>query len=658
MHVCLKKLFYFKFYVQIVFVLFLITSFKAKADSLKYNSFNNHGVVGLINIPTARFMPESTAGVTFFYGDPDQKITLTSFPYDWLEASVFYTNIQDKEYGSGFDQDYKDKGFNIKLRLKEEGLFPAIAVGINDIAGTGFYSSEYFVASYGIENIDLHAGIGWGTLNGVGNYKNPLTILSDKFKFRPNDLESQGGQFQPSRYFSNKDISTFYGATYALNDNFLFKYEYDSSNDPGLVGYENFSSRHSYSFEYNFNENLALGLSYERGNYIGFKFLYKKLSNPKKSKIPYKNLSTEEKNDPNKYNRLISSLNKNGIGVNSIKESKSGIAIEVTQFQHPSLEILKEIVATSAADSEIDKKVYTRYKTADLIVSDEIDSNFDKNATFIYKRESESNFYSANTINIRPYIASREAFLKFAVLLENNSEYVFTDNFFFSSNLKYSIWSNFDDLYVPAKDTYPAQVRSDIKDYLNNFNNGVIIGRAQFDFHRTLKKNNHIMVTGGILEEMFSGIGFEYLNFNPRNNYAYGFELFNAAKRDYKLRLGHTGYSQETGFINFYYRNYNIIPFDAKLSYGKYLAGDRGFTIELKRRFQNGATFGVFASKTDVTAKQFGEGSFDKGIYFNFPFVGNNFINYTWRPLTKDPGAKLNRKHTLHDLLVKFQPYN
>ena len=94
-----------------------------------------------------------------------------------------------------------------------------------------------------------------------------------------------------------------------------------------------------------------------------------------------------------------------------------------------------------------------------------------------------------------------------------------------------------------------------------------------------------------------------------------------------------------------------------KLSYGKYLAGDIGTTIELSRTYKNGVNFGVFASFTDVTAKQFGEGSFDKGIFFNIP-IYTNLINYSWRPLTKDPGAKLIRKNTLHGLLVKFRDIN
>ena len=109
--------------------------------------------------------------------------------------------------------------------------------------------------------------------------------------------------------------------------------------------------------------------------------------------------------------------------------------------------------------------------------------------------------------------------------------------------------------------------------------------------------------------------------------------------------------------LNFYYRNYGLIPFDMKVSHGEYLAGDFGTTIEFSRSFENGTEFGVFASFTDVNAEQFGEGSFDKGIFFNIPIYGN-FINYSWRPLTKDPGAKLNRRNTLHDLLVKFRPLN
>ena len=157
--------------------------------------------------------------------------------------------------------------------------------------------------------------------------------------------------------------------------------------------------------------------------------------------------------------------------------------------------------------------------------------------------------------------------------------------------------------------------------------------------------------------EVGRGFGFEYLYFKQDSNYAIGFEVFEVKKRDYEMRFGSLDYKNITGHLNFYYRNYGRIPFDAKISYGEYLAGDEGITIDLSRSFENGTKFGIFASFTDVSTDQFGEGSFDKGIYFNIPVFGN-LINYSWRPLTKDPGAKLNRKNTLHDLLIRFRPIN
>ena len=39
-------------------------------------------------MPSARFYDEASS-ITVYDGTPDQKITMTSFPYDWLEASFF-----------------------------------------------------------------------------------------------------------------------------------------------------------------------------------------------------------------------------------------------------------------------------------------------------------------------------------------------------------------------------------------------------------------------------------------------------------------------------------------------------------------------------------------------------------------------------------------
>ena len=646
---------------SLVFIFFTFFIPNLTGDNFNNNTFNNHGSIGIINLPSARFYDESSFGFTLYDGNPDQKITMTSFPFDWLEASFFYTNIQNKpyciyEFDPVCDQDYKDKGFNLKIRLKEEGILPAIALGINDIAGTGFYSSEYLVGSYGINKTDFHFGIGWGNLNGSDkSFKNPLGKLSDSFYDRPSNIEDEGGQFQPSRYFSGKTASPFLAITHVLNDKTLFKIEYDSTLIPGKIGFEESKQDFSIGFDISISKNFLIGISHERGNSTSIKFSYKDNSKISRPKYEYK--KPKEKDSDDEYVKFIRNLNNNGIGVNKIYEGANNIGVELTQFTHPNIQIIDEIIRRAANDSGLKKPIKKDLRIADLKAKSELDDSFKKNSNLIYERRSKKRFKSNTRFSLRPFLASREEFFKGALMIENNNEFIIKDNFFFSSNIKYSIADNFDDLKYPPVNTYPAQVRSDIKDYLQNFGDDILIGRAQFDYHLSPKENHHIMATAGILEDMFTGYGFEYLYFKQDTNYAVGFEIFEVKKRDYEMKFGTLDYENVTGHLSFYYRNYNLIPFDAKISYGEYLAGDKGFTFDLSRSFSNGTKFGVFATFTDVSTSQFGEGSFDKGIYFNIPVFGN-LINYSWRPLTKDPGAKLNRKHSLHDLLIKFKQIN
>ncbi len=637
-------------------VIFFINFFKA--DSFDNNSYNNHGIIGVINTPSARFFEEGVHGITLYDGTPDQKITLSSNPYNWLEASFFYSNIQGLPYPGYEYQDYKDKGFNLKVRIKDEGIFPAIAIGLNDFAGTGFHSSEYIVASYGINRLDMHFGIGWGQLNGSKNkFSNPFGYIKEEFKNRPVDYDTgRGGQFNVETFFSGETASPFFGLSYSIKNNLLFKIETDTTNhESEKIIYDKKDSEFSFGVDYTINNNFTIGAAFERGNYFSLRFIYK--NNPLREFKEYKYKDIQTNKDDDKYSKLIRNLEKNGIGVKKITESSKSIGLELTQFIHPDLNVVERIIAEATRNSGIEKNVKKNIKIANLKGVSEIDEIFERNAKTIYERQSSNIFNTSTGVRFKPFIASREEFFKGAVLIENNTEVVIRENLFFNTNLKYNLANNFEDLRFPPVDTYPAQVRSDIKQYLRNMDGGILIGRAQIDYHVTPKNNHHIMLTGGILEDMFSGIGAEYLYFKPNTNYSIGLELFSVKKRDYNWGFGHLNYENTTLTANLYYRNYGVIPFDMKISAGEYLAGDLGTTIEFSRRFESGISFGAFATFTDVSSRQFGEGSFDKGIFFNIPIFGNS-IAYTWRPLTKDPGAKLIRRNSLHDLLVRFKPIN
>lgn len=630
-----------------IFLLAIFLAMKVASDDFFYNTPNNHGSLGIINLPSARFYESPAGTLSFYRGAPDRKIILTLYPYDWFEASVFYASIKDEPYGNGFSQDYKDKGFNVKFRLKEQDQYPAVAIGVNDIAGTGLYSSEYIVSSYSYDRFDFTLGAGWGRLNEFNNTKNPLIYLSDRFINRSSSI-NQGGDFRFDDFFSGSDISIFGGINYAPNNQLVLKLEYDPTQTSGRIKYEDRKSDISFGINY-LTHNYMLGFNYERGSNVSFNLSYR--DNFFAKEHEYKTIKNKTNNY---YDNLIKILQLNEVGISNIKKENDKVAISVTQFKHE-YEQLNKILEEGIKDSGLTEEVLISYKIAGL----EVIKSSDLSEAEIVYINSYKGFSDNLSLKLRPFIASREDFLKVALLLEYDFEYIFSENLFFSSNLKLSLIDNFDDLFFPPVDVYPEQVRSDIKKYLNNIGEKPTIGRAQIEYFKTIGQNNHFLLSGGIYEEMFSGYGLEYLNYNPSRKLNIGFEVHKAFKRDYDFGFGLLGYKNITYHLNAYYKNRKIIPFDVKLSHGEYLAGDKGFTIDLSRSFNNGVRFGVFASFTNVSKDQYGEGSFDKGIYFSIPFWPNRkFTNILWRPLTKDPASKLIRKNDIYNLVDRYNLIN
>jgi hypothetical protein len=107
--------------------------------------------------------------------------------------------------------------------------------------------------------------------------------------------------------------------------------------------------------------------------------------------------------------------------------------------------------------------------------------------------------------------------------------------------------------------------------------------------------------------------------------------------RDYDVVTGHASLYWDTGWHGV----------SAQVDVGRYLAGDWGGTLKLKRRFSNGWELGAFATFTDVSSSEFGEGSFDKGIILTIPldwalpFESRSQWSTVIRPLTRDGGQRL-----------------
>jgi hypothetical protein len=153
---------------------------------------------------------------------------------------------------------------------------------------------------------------------------------------------------------------------------------------------------------------------------------------------------------------------------------------------------------------------------------------------------------------------------------------------------------------------------------------------------------------GGYFEEMFGGVGAEVLYRQPGSRWALGADVNQVRQRGFEQRLAFQDYRARTGHVTGYWQT----PFEgvqASLAAGQYLAGDKGATLTLTRVFANGATMGAYATKTNVPAAVFGEGSFDKGIFWSVPFdalltsTARGTAHFMWKPLTRDGGAMVVR---------------
>ena len=118
-------------------------------------------------------------------------------------------------------------------------------------------------------------------------------------------------------------------------------------------------------------------------------------------------------------------------------------------------------------------------------------------------------------------------------------------------------------------------------------------------------KDIFIRTDFGLLEEMFGGVGGQLLYRPIEKKFAYGFSLHRVKQRDYDQRFSFKEYETTTGHLEFYAELPNQIYLQTHI--GKYLAGDRGITLDLSRRYDTGFVVGVFATKTNLSSEEFGE---------------------------------------------------
>jgi len=196
----------------------------------------------------------------------------------------------------------------------------------------------------------------------------------------------------------------------------------------------------------------------------------------------------------------------------------------------------------------------------------------------------------------------------------------------------------------PVNDSVLPRVRSDVAKYLAK--GDPAISRLSADYVTKLSPDLYGRVSAGLLERMFGGVSAELLWKPVEQSWGLGGEINWVKQRDYDQRFSFRDYDVVTGHASVYWDT-GWYGLSAQVDAGRYLAGDWGATLTVKRRFANGWEFGGFFTLTDVPFSEFGEGSFDKGLFLTIPF--NWFLPYEsrsefstlLRPLSRDGGQRL-----------------
>ncbi|MDF5191133.1 YjbH domain-containing protein [Vibrio parahaemolyticus] len=688
-------------------------------------SQSDFGGVGLMQMPTGRMAPEGEFNFSVTNSDEYLFYNVTLQVLPWLETTLRYTRVPNIPYSSTLPDvtnDFTDKGIDFKIRLLEESSHvPELSIGVRDFSGTGLFDSEYIAATKRFSNsnvgsLDLTLGIGWGSLGMRNNISNPACKLSSAYCNRPSDYNGNGGSVDFERWFKGP-TALFGGIEYqTLHKPLRLKLEYDSNDYSQELPYVRGGINMTPHTPWNFGVLYRLGmadfrLSYERGDTLVAGLTLNTNFNDMPSF--WRDTPTPEVKD-NQPEKL------SDVDWKRVAEDLDKIA----GYQNTRIYVDDNTV-TVVGEQKKYRDRNEAHEKASAVLHNEMPDNIDTYAInernrglvgeqTIISKEKYSDFAQVNYINPKiedatakasnkptgesiydgferfdwgfapklvQTLGSAEDFYLFSVGLSGNASYWLTDNLEIGGSLYWDWYNNYDKfIYVtPPDGTTVPRVRTMFRAYQNE--HAVTMSNLQLTWFQEYTDTMVQQFYAGYLESMFAGVGTEFLYRPQGANWAIGADVNLISQRDPQSYFG--VYDEKwqnvpeygrpfqvidkdfTGFVSgYYYPQWDFLQdLMIQVDVGQFLAGDVGTQVNVSKQFKSGVIAGAFASFTDLSADEFGEGSFTKGFYLSIPFdimtvkPSNNRANFSWQPLTRDGGQKLGRKYSLIELTDERNPW-
>jgi len=700
-------------------------------------SGSDFGRVGLLEMPNARFRPDGTieAGIAWRRQRNFWFVNFQALPF--LETTFRITDRLDGTTGQGTST---DRAFDLKLRVWQENAWrPALAIGLQDVIGTGLYQGEYVVASKRFWSLDATLGMGWGRLATGNDIRNPLGHGTPYFDSRPRSV-GQGGTVALNSLFRGRRAGVFAGLEWSVPaiptplgeiEGLRAKVEYSAdalrderggypARTSGLRGEA--ASRFNAGLSWQPNRHVDVGLSFVHGTDLLLRASLRLHPDdppdlprrPPPPMYPRPNPVAETIEPPapprpgwrdrvmqaaagyegvlspgaddaegeatrsaTLARRLFPALREAGFLPIAFDLRGEDARITVSGGRYRTLAQVTGRVVRAAQPilpPEVERIHLTWERdgavVARLVTLREAFENLARgrgsaeeilHATQLLPAFAEPpgdsairtvpprfSWGIAPTLNLQ--VGDAQTSLRWQAGAAVGGRLELGWNTAIAGSVAQRIAGNLDG-GLPSDSRLP-HVRSDFARYART--DTPTIPALYLERLWNPAPDLYARVTGGMLEPMFGGISTELL-WRPHDRpWAIGLDVNYVAQRDYRQRFGALGYSVATGHVSLYadlpwWNLYTV------LRGGRYLAGDWGGTIELGRRFDSGIEIGGFATFTNVSSRDFGEGSFDKGIYIRVPFdffgVGTrNRASVNLRPVQRDGGQRLAVDSALWDV--------
>jgi hypothetical protein len=654
-----------------------------------------NGQTGLIYMPDARLDPDGTWRTGYSRAEPYRAVwtSLTWLPR--LEGSLSFIEINgvpafpgqpNTDYG-----DYKDKSFGAKfLLIEEDGLWPAVVLGGQDLFGTEVFSAGYVTLGKQLGDFDFT--LGYGTQRIDGGFGG--------LRFRPRWLKGWGlvAEYDANDY--SGDVGAATTGVDQRNKDVVGGIEYRY----GWLGLQA-----SYGHE-EAGVNAYFVIPLQQKEFVP------KIEEPE----PYVKITPRPRldqwnDDPTHRRRMIQALLRQDFKNVSIATEGERISAVLTNTRISDMSravgrAARTIVLLAPIETREIRITYTvndiafatytftdvrrlqRYfngqigrpelaETVDVTYakpgSDDVASDkddllaaidaerkstfFDETEGDIYSYRVESSTLSRFKISPRfgLYFNDPSGAFRYDTYLAASYDHYLGKRFFFNSAARVTLLEDVSDVTQASNSTLP-HVRSDIAEYYDE--NGFKITRLMVNKFFHPGERVYARASAGIYELMFGGAGGQVLYHPAAERWAADLSVDWLKQRDFRGFFGFQDYETVTALAAFHYR----MPFyglTGTVRAGRFLAKDSGVRFEVKRRFRSGFEIGAWYTFTDgndiTTPGSPSSPYYDKGVYGSIPLNAmltrdtQSSAAFAIAPWTRDVGQMVSSPGELYNIVER-----